>query len=60
MDSSEITIVFALYPGVTQLDSPAHTKCSRGSPGAEVVVASMEDGVLETTDGIIFAAIPAC
>ena len=58
-------IVFALFPGVTQLDfTGPHIVFSR-LPGAKVILASATGGEIET-DGIIFAGlrrladIPAC
>ena len=58
-------IVFALFPGVTQLDfTGPHIVFSR-LPGAKVILASAAGGEIET-DGIIFAGlrrladIPAC
>lgn len=57
MDSSRITIVFALYPGITQLDFTGPHQVFSRLPGADVVVASRAGGALENTDGITFAGL---
>ena len=55
-EPSPTTIVFALFPGVTQLDfTGPHLVLSR-LPGAEVVLASSAGGAIET-DGIVFAGL---
>ena len=55
-DTSPITIVFALFPGVTQLDFTGPHQVLSRLPGAEVILASSEGGAIET-DGIIFAGL---
>jgi cyclohexyl-isocyanide hydratase len=58
-------IVFAVFPGATQLDFTAPHQVFSLLPGAEVIVASAAGGTLETP-GLIFAGlrrladIPAC
>jgi cyclohexyl-isocyanide hydratase len=49
--------VFALYPGITQLDLTGPHQVFSRLPGAEVVVASRAGGALETTEGLTFAGI---
>src|SRR5882672_11396433 len=65
MATQRTTIVFALFPGVTQLDfTGPHLVFSR-LPGAEVIVASRTGDDIEA-DGIVFtglrrlADIPRC
>jgi transcriptional regulator GlxA family with amidase domain len=65
MSERELVIVFALFPGATQLDfTGPHQMLSR-LPGANLILASAEGGTVEA-DGIIFAGlrrladIPAC
>ena len=59
-------IVFALFPGVMQLDFTGPHEVFSSLPGASVILASAEGGPIESTSGIIFAgtrrlaAIPAC
>ncbi|HEV2300220.1 MAG TPA: DJ-1/PfpI family protein [Stellaceae bacterium] len=56
MAAEPTTIVFALFPGVTQLDfTGPHIVFSR-LPGAEVILASRQGGAIET-DGIVFAGL---
>lgn len=60
------TIVFPLYPEVTQLDFTGPFEVLRRVPGAECVLASLEGGTLELGQGLTFAnlarlsEIPAC
>jgi putative intracellular protease/amidase len=56
MSDREPIIVFALFPGVTQLDfTGPHMVFSR-LPGAQVILASAAGGAIET-DGIVFAGL---
>jgi transcriptional regulator GlxA family with amidase domain len=56
MSQTPVTIVFALFPGVTQLDfTGPHMVFSR-LPGAEVILAS-RSGEPIATDGIVFAGL---
>src|SRR5205814_6751278 len=56
MTDSPITIVFALFPGVTQLDFTGPHQVLSRLPGAEVILASRAGGAIET-DGITFAGL---
>ncbi len=65
MSEREPVIVFALFPGVTQLDFTGPHQVFSRLPGARVILASAAGGAIET-DGITFAGlrrlaeIPAC
>jgi cyclohexyl-isocyanide hydratase len=65
MTDKTTTIVFALYPGVTQLDFTGPHQFLSRLPGAKVLLASEAGGAIET-DGITFAGlmrladIPSC
>jgi cyclohexyl-isocyanide hydratase len=65
VDERKTVIVFAVFPGVTQLDFTAPHQVFSLMPGAEVIVASAAGGTLETP-GLTFAGlrrlveIPAC
>jgi cyclohexyl-isocyanide hydratase len=50
------TIVFALFPGVTQLDFTGPHQVFSRLPGAQVILASRAGGAIET-DGITFAGL---
>ena len=52
-----LVIVFALYPGVTQLDFTGPHQVFSRLPGAQVIAASAAGGAIET-DGLTFAALP--
>src|SRR3954470_20162109 len=54
MATSPTVIVFALFPGVTQLDFTGPHQVLSRLLGAEVILASREGGAIET-DGITFA-----
>ena len=57
MSDQKLVIVFALFPGVTQLDfTGPHLVFSR-LPGATVILASRAGGTVEA-DGIAFAGPP--
>jgi cyclohexyl-isocyanide hydratase len=67
MSDRQPVIVFALFPGVTQLDfTGPHEVFSYLPGGASVILASAEGGAIESTGGITFAgvrrlaAIPEC
>lgn len=49
------TIVFPLYPEVTQLDFTGPFEVLRRLPGAECVLASLEGGALELGQGLTFS-----
>jgi putative intracellular protease/amidase len=62
---SPLVIVFALYPGVTQLDFTGPHQVLSRLPGARPVLASLAGGRIEA-DGLVFAElrrlaeVPAC
>jgi cyclohexyl-isocyanide hydratase len=64
--SDRTVIVFALFPGVTQLDFTGPHQVFSALPGASVILASREGGTIMSADGITFAGlqrladIPAC
>src|SRR5713226_9516899 len=66
MSDSMPVIVFALFPGVTQLDFTGPHQVFASLPGASVILASTAGGAIESTGGMIFAGvrrladIPAC
>jgi cyclohexyl-isocyanide hydratase len=66
MSDREPVIVFALFPGVTQLDFTGPHQVFSSLPGASVMLASTEGGSIESTGGMVFAGlrrladIPAC
>ena len=51
-----IRILFALFPGVTQLDFTGPHQVFSRLPGAVVIAASLEGGVIET-DGLAFSGL---
>jgi cyclohexyl-isocyanide hydratase len=55
--SKPLTIVFVLFPGVTQLDFTAPFEILKRLPGANVVVASREGGTLRADSGLEFAGL---
>jgi cyclohexyl-isocyanide hydratase len=56
MSDRQPVIVFALFPGVTQLDFTGPHQVFAALPGASVILASAEGGAIES-GGIIFAAL---
>ncbi len=66
MSDSKLIIVFALFPGVTQLDFTGPHQVFASLPGASVILASSAGGAIESSGGMIFAGvrrladIPAC
>ncbi len=50
-------IVFALFPGVTQLDFTGPYEVFAALPGASVILASAEGGSIEANGGMIFAGV---
>ena len=65
MSEQRLVVVFALFPGATQLDFTAPHQVFSLLPGCEVIVASVAGGSLESS-GLTFAGlrrladIPAC
>jgi cyclohexyl-isocyanide hydratase len=66
MSAAAPIIVFAVFPGVTQLDFTGPHEVFSALPGATVITASTEGGTIEATGGLSFAGtrrladIPAC
>ena len=66
MSERKPVIVFAVFPGVMQLDFTGPHQVFAGLPGAEVIVASVTGGTLESSTGLTFtglgrlADIPVC
>jgi cyclohexyl-isocyanide hydratase len=56
MSTEPTVIVFALFPGVTQLDFTGPHQVFSRLPSAQVLLASREGGAIET-DGITFAGL---
>ena len=55
--ASPFRIVFILYPRLTQLDFTGPYEVLARMPGAEVVLASKEGGLLESETGLAFAGL---
>lgn len=55
--STDFTVVFALYPRVTQLDFTGPYEVLMRVPGARCVLASVPGGTLEADGGLTFAAV---
>jgi cyclohexyl-isocyanide hydratase len=66
MSDRQPVIVFALFPGVTQLDFTGPCQVFAALPGASVILASRDGGTITSGEGIVFAGlrrladIPAC
>ena len=57
MSDEKPVIVFALFPGVTQLDFTGPHQVFTSLPGAEVILASAEGGAIEAGGGMTFAGL---
>jgi len=57
MSERNPVIVFALFPGVTQLDFTGPHEVFSSLPGASVILASAEGGAIESSGGITFAGV---
>jgi cyclohexyl-isocyanide hydratase len=57
MSEHSPVFVFALFPGVTQLDFTGPHEVFSALPGATVILASREGGTIEATGGITFAGL---
>src|SRR5438132_1321954 len=57
MSERRPVIVFALFPGVTQLDFTGPHQVFSALPGANVILASAAGGTIESTGGMIFAGV---
>jgi cyclohexyl-isocyanide hydratase len=66
MSELQPVFVFALFPGVTQLDFTGPHEVFSSLPGASVILASTEGGIIEATGGVCFSGlrrlsdVPAC
>jgi cyclohexyl-isocyanide hydratase len=64
--ASEFPIVFALFPGITQLDFTGPFEVFSRLPGARCVLASVEGGAIQADGGLTFtgvvklAEVPGC
>src|SRR5215469_14275045 len=56
MNEQPTTILFALFPGVTQLDFTGPHQVFSRLPGAEVILASRAGGAIDA-DGMTFASL---
>ncbi len=57
MADQPFTVVFALYPGLTQLDFTGPFEVFASTPGVRVIVASRQGGELESDKGLRFAGL---
>ena len=57
MSDQEPVIVFALFPGITQLDFTGPHEVFSALPGATVIMASVAGGTIEATGGMTFAGL---
>jgi transcriptional regulator GlxA family with amidase domain len=57
MNDQKPVIVFAIFPGVTQLDFTGPHEVFSSLPGASVILASTEGGTIEATGGMTFAGL---
>jgi cyclohexyl-isocyanide hydratase len=57
MSEQQTTILFTLFPGVTQLDFTGPHQVFSRLPSAKVLMASAAGGEITTTDGITFARL---
>jgi cyclohexyl-isocyanide hydratase len=66
MSERKRVIVFAVFPGVTQLDFTGPHEVFSSLPGSEIIVASVAGGTIESSSGLAFtglrklADIPGC
>jgi len=57
MSDKQPVIVFALFPGVTQLDFTGPHQVFASLPGAQVILASAEGGSIDAGGGMTFAGL---
>ena len=57
MSERHPVIVFALFPGVMQLDFTGPHEVFASLPGAEVLAASAEGGTIEASNGLVFTGL---
>jgi cyclohexyl-isocyanide hydratase len=55
--NADFPVVFALYPGITQLDFTGPYEVLTRVPGARCVLASVEGGTIEADGGMTFAGV---
>ncbi len=55
--AGDFTVVFALYPGVTQLDFTGPFEIFARLPGARCILASVAGGTIEADGGMAFAGV---
>ena len=55
--SSEFTVVFALFPRITQLDFTGPYEVFARLPGARCLLASTEGGTIQADGGIAFSGV---
>lgn len=57
MSERKLVIVFAVFPGVMQLDFTGPHQVFAALPGSEVTVASVAGGILESSTGLAFTGL---
>ena len=57
MSERNLVVVFAVFPGVTQLDFTGPHQVFSNLPGSEVIVASVAGGTIESGGGLTFAGL---
>jgi cyclohexyl-isocyanide hydratase len=57
MSERKLVIVFAVFPGVTQLDFTGPHQVFSSLPGSEVIVASVAGGTIESSGGLTFTGL---
>ena len=57
MSERKLVVVFAVFPGVTQFDFTGPHPVFSSLPRAQVIVASVAGGTLESSGGLIFAGL---
>lgn len=57
MSERNLVIVFAVFPGVTQLDFTGPHQVFSNLPGSEIIVASVAGGTIESGGGLTFAGL---
>jgi cyclohexyl-isocyanide hydratase len=55
--TNEFAVIFALYPGVTQLDFTGPFEVFARLPGARCTLASVQGGTLQADGGMVFANV---
>ena len=57
MSDRKLVIVFAIFPGVTQLDFTGPHEVFSSLPGLEIIVASLAGGTIESSGGLAFTGL---